>query len=129
MLYPDKKPEYNGPPILLAIFKNKNMTKAEFESIAKEILKSYNTNLKDFIPSEYSSEVKMLKLGQGYYNKKGNYFTYIYEAEIINVGKIYNISTIFYTPNGFLCFLFSDYSNKYLSRIDGFIQLVKSVKK
>ena len=105
------------------------MTKVEFESTSKEILKIFKTNLQDYIPTEFSSEVKLLKLGQGYYNKKGTYFTYIYEAEIANVGKIYNIVTVFYTPYGLLCFQFSDYSKYYLNRIDGFIQLIKSVKK
>ena len=78
MLYPDKKTEYNGPPIMLAVFKKKEMTKVEFESTANEILKTFKTNLHDFIPKEFSSDIKMLKLGQGYYNKKDSYFTYIY---------------------------------------------------
>lgn len=129
MLYPDKKVEYDGPPVMLAVFKKKVLTKQEFESITSEILKSFKTNLDGYIPKEFSSEIKMLDLGQGYYDKKRNYFTYIYESEIKNVGKIYNILTVFYTPQGLLYFHFSDYSKYYLNRIDGFIQLIKSVKK
>ncbi len=129
LLYPEIKVKYDGPPILLVRFKKKEMTKAEFELISTEMLKSFETKLRDYIPSEFSSEVKILKPGQGYYNKKGTYFTYIYEAEIENVGKTYNIITGFYTPHGLLTFQFSDYSKYYLLKIDGFIQLIKSIKK
>ncbi len=129
LLYPEKKAKYDGPPILLAVFKKKEMTKVDFESTASEVLKAFKTSLKDYIPKEISEEVKMLKLGQGYYNKKSSYFTYIYEIELKNVGKIYNVITVFYTPHGLLCFQFSDYSKYYLNRIDGFLQLTKSIKK
>jgi hypothetical protein len=129
MLYPAQKAKYNGPPLMLAVFKEKEMSKAEFEKIANELLKTLPSTLHNFVPSEFSSDVKMLTPGRGYYDKKGSFFTYMYEAEVKNVGKIYTILTCCYTPAGLLSIQFSDYSSKYINTIDGYIRLVKSIKK
>jgi hypothetical protein len=129
MLYPSHKTKYNGPPAILAVFKKKVMSKTEFEKIANELLKSLPGTIKNFIPSEFSSDIKMISPGQGYYDKKRAFFTYMYEGDVKNVGKIYTTVTCCYTPSGLLTFQFSDYSSMYLTTIDGYIRLAKSIKK
>lgn len=129
LAYPNQKNSFDGPPIIFTIFKKKELNQAEFEKTAREILKTVKTNLLDYIPTDFHSDMKTLKPGQGYMDKKKGLFTYIYEVEIKNVGMVYTIGTGIYTPHGLIMLQFSDYSKNYLNTIDAYIQLVKSVKK
>jgi hypothetical protein len=129
ILYPSHKKQYDGPPILTSIFKSKAMKPSEYEGIANELLKTFKTDMDQFIPKDLTDQIKSFKPGQGYYNKKSASLIYIYESEIKSIGKFYNIVAGFFTPKGLIMIQFVDRSANYTKNIDSYVKLVSSLKR
>ena len=129
ILYPISKSNYDGPPILLSIFKPKEFNPSEYEPFAKDLLKNLKTDFSQYLPAKYADIVKNMKPGHAFYDKKSSCFSYSYDSEIIGVAKTFNIITGFFTPKGIIILQYSAYSKNYTNTIDSYIKLVSSLKK
>lgn len=129
ILYPSYKKEYDGPPLLLTIFKNKSMKPSEYESVANELLKMFKTDLNQYIPKDLVDQIKAFKPGQGHYNKNNQSLIYIYESELKGIGKFYNIVSGFFTTKGLVMVQFTDRNTNYTKNIDSYIKLVSTLKR
>lgn len=107
----------------------KQITKAEFEEVCKKTLKSFKSYVASYYEqNKFGDIVSNCKPGEGFYDKKNQCVVIMYSAEVY--GKtVITISTGYYTPNGILQIMCSEYQNNFKSMMNTYINVLASLKK
>jgi len=116
------------PPLIFSSFKNKEFKKTEYEAMAYKLIKTFK-NMKAPQNSNFKNLVMEINPGEGYYDKKNECIIYLFESEVKNQGKAYNLITSFFTPRGLLSISLTSYKTNYLKYLPVYSKLLTTVKK